>query len=156
MDKKDETTLKIYTTNSSEFDIKDLSPGITYKYSITARNQFAESHPFISFKTTLLPNILDAEIRNVTCASFQVNWKPVPGAIDYMVQLRVKGGQILFLTSIFKNEIALRYGSVESGVEYEITIIGKNEKTETSALSLTKWTMLEPISGKFIIFVEIF
>ena len=144
-----------YSTNVTSFNVPALEAGITYKYTVTAMNEFAQSEPFIGYKTTLLPDITGSVIKNVTYGSFMMEWKPVPDAIDYFVQLRVNNGPILFLTSIFRPEISLRFGSVQPGVEYLITVMGKNEKTETRPLSRTQWTKLSPMSGVQVVWEEL-
>ena len=142
-----DTKIQRFTTNDTSFDFRKLNHGTTYRYTVTAKNKNAQSEPFIGLKTTLLPDILGAEISNVTYGSFTMKWKSVPGALDYLVQLRVKNGQTLFLASLFKPELSLRFGSVKPGVEYQVTVMGKNEKTETRPLVRTQWTHLSPMAG---------
>ena len=67
---KREPALK-FVTNATNFDLENLDHGTTYKYTVTARNEFAQSEPFISYKTTLLPDIVGSVIQNVTYGSFQ-------------------------------------------------------------------------------------
>ena len=67
----------------------------------------------------------DSKVTNVTYASFAVDWKPVPMALSYRVVLKVVDGPVMFMVEIFKPEIKLRFGSVESGVEYQLTVTGK-------------------------------
>ena len=134
-----------FTTNQTEFDIPKLSAGTTYIYTVIALNQFTETAPYTSTKTTLLPDIQGTSLKNVTEASFGVSWKPVKGAFAYRITLMIVDGPVMFMISIFKPEMMLRYGSLESGVEYQMTIVGTNDRTETRPTAVRQWTKLRPI-----------
>ena len=138
---------RTFTTNETEMDLEKLKPGMTYIYTVTAHNDFTQSVPFRGIKTTLLPDIQNPVVKNVTYASLSVNWKPVPMAYAYRLQLRVVDGPVMFLVEIFKPEIELRFGSVEPGVQYQLTVVGTNDRTETRPMHVKQWTKLKPIEG---------
>ncbi|CBY21240.1 unnamed protein product [Oikopleura dioica] len=144
MDRGQEQPLTL-TTNKTYYDVSNLLPDTKYKYELVAFNPFTFSESFFGYEATLLPDIETAEIVEKTYASFKAQWTNVPGAADYLVQLRYTNGQVLFLTSLFKAEIDLRFGSLLPGVSYTLSIIGRNEITETRSKSLSVWTKLSPI-----------